>query len=182
MSNAQLYQGEIVAQGGLGYGFLRTIYKVVNNVEAIGPYGGHIDVGIKPSLSVGGGFTYNEFDYDDQWTRDTFNLDVNVNARRMNFGARVLYHFPAFNPERTNVYGGLRLGFSVWEYRFAGGLEDERYEKKVPFKLNLPSFQAVVGYRYYFLPFMGIHVEVGVGTAPYFVMTGLSLKMNRQEN
>ncbi len=177
---AQNTKGEITLSGGAGYGFISSIFKLANNVKASGPFNGHLEFCLADNASLGAAYSHQTFSYEDEWTRDTLKLQVNVNATRVNYGLRGLYHFPGGNTKST-FYGGVRLGFTVWNYSFDANLQEGQYEKNVPFRLNFPSAQLLVGYRYFFLPFVGLNAEIGVGNAPYFVHAGLTFRFNSSQ-
>ena len=183
--SAQKYKGEVVINTNSALSLVGATmrialrvadYKIEGLDTKVSPaLSGTIDVGVTDRISVGIGYFYQSAQA--SWTRFTNPLndsvyygDFSFSAYRNNYGARVLLHLG--NNDKVDPYFGFRFGYGMW--KFSGGVNDIDIIDKRKFK-NIFTLQAVFGFRYYFLPFLGVNSELAFGF-PYFLSAGLSWK------
>lgn len=191
---AQTKQFQVVVSPGLGASLGMTSLKTGLNIglkeaglnKATGSLiiNANADVGVTDRFSVGLAYTNNGFDWRDDFkkagpndtlvaTPDTIIVNAGVKIRRNNIGIRGLFHVGAGESDQHDIYGGARLGFTIWSTEIEGEVEGLP-ASGFKFPASLPSFQVLVGYRYYFTPYTAINAELAVGSAPYFANIGLS--------
>ncbi|HTB05624.1 MAG TPA: hypothetical protein VK806_01640 [Bacteroidia bacterium] len=177
---AQNNQGEFVASAGVGYSLIFSLLNYgLNN-------GANVSTSITPAISVAGDYSINGrfslglgIGYQSMKTGVTnyndsangyYNQSFNISLSRLNIGIRPLFHFGS-NPN-VDFYLGFRVGVSIWS--FSSTSTDPNYNAP-GLRGTLPSFQALMGFKGYFSPVVGAHIEVAVGT-PYFLEAGLSFR------
>lgn len=143
---------------------------------------GNLDVGVLDGFSLGLGYTTNHFEWNDDFkqalndtiaaTPDSIIVNAGVSMKRHNFGIRALYHLNS-SGGKHDFYGGGRLGLTIWKTEINADVTEVPLSG-FKFPATLPSIQLLVGYRYFFTPYTGINIELGAGTAPYFINAGLS--------
>lgn len=183
---AQNQQGEFVASAGGGYSL---IFAVLNS---LGSYSNNVtggtitsigipeinatgDYALSSRFSLGLGIGYQSGGFTVKGFSDSSNGLVNQSATidisRLNIGIRPIFHFGS-NPD-VDFYMGFRVGVSIWNVGLTS--TDPNFNFLGKFTGTLPSFQALLGFKGYFSPVVGAHIEVAVGT-PYFVEAGLSFR------
>lgn len=188
-ANAQRAQNEVVISAGLGYSISQALLKGalnaslkaadLNEVKAIPIINGMVDYGVTENFSIGGAYSFHQWNWQDEYT-DSLGVTTagNVNIARHNIGGRGLFHFGS--NEKVDMYAGARVGYSLWRLK----ADAVNTEGESASEFNAPSgifsVQALFGARAYFNDFIGANVEIGVGTAPYFVAGGLSFRINGQ--
>lgn len=188
---AQKSQGEIVVTTGVGSSLSLNILKTAANqklksrglekIDATPIYNATLDYGITEKFSLGGAYSYNKMTWTDEYSStDTLiqALDTtkgDVLFVRNNISIRGLYHFG--NMESLDIYGGARIGMSIW--KLSATVENDNLESasNFSFPATLPSILVMVGARKYFGDFFGVHLELGLGTSPYFITGGINIKI-----
>lgn len=200
---AQQALGEVVINGGIaysptfngafeGYGSYpieTTIEESQNFHEGLTSftcssvtpnYGGTIDVGITKWMSIGfAASTQNEVV---NWTIYNQPPGVIYNSdqlTRTNLAARLSFHFSSNSTNKNfEPYCGLRIGKSFWT--------------DIPFNTNknqysgtyfittsstvVNSCQIFGGIRRYLNDYIGLHIEIGIGS-PYLLEAGLTIRI-----
>lgn len=187
-ANAQRAQNEVVITAGLGYsvsmslikGAINTGLKAadLNQIKAIPLINGMVDYGVNENFSIGGAYTFHQWDWEDQYT-DTLGVTTmgHVNVARHNVGARGLFHFGS--NDNIDMYAGARVGYSLWRIATDGSNSNGESASDFTAPSAVFSAQALFGARAYFNDFIGANVEIGLGTAPYFIAGGLSFRIGQ---
>lgn len=185
--SAQKYKGEVVINTNMAFSLVGATMRIalkaadfkIDGLDTrVSPcFSGTIDVGVTDRISLGAGYLYQSAEA--EWKRfvvpgvfgDSLVIgDFNLTAYRNNYGIRALIHFG--NNDQFDPYFGFRLGYGVW--KVSCNVSDYEIFDKKKFR-NLVTVQAVFGFRYYFLPFLGVNGELAFGF-PYFLSAGLSWK------
>lgn len=182
---AQKYKGEVVVSTTGAFSLvgsaLRISFKVADyaieglDTRVTPGFSGIVDVGITDRISIGGAYFIQTASarwtgYTDTILDTTYYGSFDFRVQRSNFGIRALLHFGS--NDKIDPYFGFRVGFSSWKFNASVSnieLIDKRYFRKGP------TFQAIFGVRYYFLPFMGANVEMAFGF-PYFMSAGVCFR------
>jgi hypothetical protein len=156
------------------------------NCSSISPnLGGTIDIGILKWISAGLAASY-QGEVLSWGVLSNQPLNFSDKITRINLSGRILFHLP-MKSTHFDFYTGIRSGASFWH-------DIESSSNIVPpgfyggyfltkSNLTVPSFQFLLGLRYYPIKWLGIHVELGFGS-PYLVEGGLSFRINthKEEN
>jgi len=154
-------QGDVVLQGGVGFGMLGWYGSVViPPVSAAIEYGFHDVISAGPTVAYGQtrdyyGYSYYGWEYSYTYTA---------------VGVRACFHplsfpdFPEFPlSDKIDLYGGGVVGAVLVSYTVEepiGYMGDPiRYQTRG----NYPLFGAFVGGRYYFVPHLAAVLEMGAG-------------------
>lgn len=185
-ANAQRAQNEVVVTAGVGYSLSMALLKGVvntslraadlNEVKAIPILNGMVDYGVTENFSVGGAYSFHQWNWQDEYT-DTAGVTTigNVNIARHNIGARGLFHFGS--NDNIDMYAGARVGYSLWRLKADAANTEGESASEFDAPSGIFTAQALFGARAYFNEIIGANVEVGVGTAPYFIAGGLSFRI-----
>ena len=126
----------------------------------------NLDFHISEKFSFGFGTEFQTV----QITDNNFGVTETISS----FGGslRPLYHF--VSKEYFNFYAGVKAGFEFYTSDLSkGNTGYERYE-------NTPDSDligmVITGFNTYFTDEIGMHLEAGVGTQPYYLSIGLSLR------
>lgn len=191
-SFAQREKNQLVVTAGAGYSigmaFLKGVLNTglatagLSDVKATPVINGMVDFGITDVFSLGAAYSYNNFGWTDSYTSlDTATSTPIVNygdvsLARHNVAGRALFHFG--QSDKTDMYAGARLGTSIWKAKYAYvSTSGETAGSEFDMPTGLLSVQALFGFRTYFNDFLGVNLEVGIGTSPYFVAGGLVFKI-----
>lgn len=185
-ASAQREQNEVVITTGVGYSIGMALFKGVlntalresnlNEIRGTPIINGMVDYGINENFSIGGAVSFHQWNWDDRYT-DTSGVTTtgSVSASRANIGLRGLFHFGS--NERMDMYAGARIGYSLW--RTKSNFSDSNGQSASDFSAPAGIFgaQALFGMRAYFNEVIGANIEIGIGTAPYFLSGGLSFRI-----
>ena len=185
-AKAQNQQGEITVNAGAGYSLIFAIIDPLvkasitsGNVTSNAPpvFNGTVDYAFNSWFSLGIGIGYqsitvniNNFT-DSNNTPYLYNQNASASVSRLNIGLRPCFHLGK-NPN-VDPYFGLKVGVSIWSFALTS--TDPNYNLPLPYSGTVPAFQAFFGLKGYFLPFMGAHFEIAVGS-PYFIEAGLNFR------
>lgn len=186
-ANAQRAENEVVVSAGLGYSLSMALLKGsinlglresgLNEIKAIPIINGMVDYGITENFSVGGAYSFHQWNWQDEYT-DSVGVTTagNVNIARHNVGARGLFHFGS--NEKVDMYAGARVGYSLWRLKADAANTEGESASEFRAPGGIFTAQALFGARAYFNSVIGANVEIGLGTAPYFIQGGLSFRLN----
>lgn len=185
-ANAQRAQNEVVITAGVGYSLGLSILKTginaslttagLNKMKTVPIINGMVDYGITENFSIGGAYSFHQWNWQDQYTDSVGVTTIgNVNVARHNVGARGLFHFGS--NDNVDMYAGARIGYSLWRLKADAANTEGESASEFAAPSGIFTAQALFGARAYFNEFIGANVEVGVGTAPYFVAGGLSFRI-----
>jgi hypothetical protein len=132
-----------------------------------------VDLGLSNKFSLGIGAAYQSAtasfsNYTNSVTNEVENFTETV--QRTSIGIRGLFH--SGTNSKFDPYAGFRLGISMWSI---GNNSNDPNFSGYDLKGTLPCFQFLAGFRYYFSPIVGFHMEGGIGT-PYLIEAGVSVK------
>ena len=152
----------------IGTGTANISYTSTPGIQAT------VDYGINKWFSLGVAGYYQSFngtipDYNDGIT--TFD-EAKISIQRYNVGLRPLFHYG--NQPQLDMYSGLRLGYTGWEFA-----SDELSEadldairlSRAGFRVQLIAF----GIRGYFNEWLGLGMEVALGS-PHYLMGGVNIR------
>lgn len=183
---SQKEQNQVVITAGVGYSLGLAALKALANtglrnndleeIKSTPLINGMVDYGITDNFSIGAAYTFHKWTWTDQYT-DTSGVMTTgkATAQRQNIAGRALFHFG--NADNMDMYAGARLGTSLW--KFTAESNDSQGNSASDFSVpsGVFSVQALFGVRAYFNEFIGANFEVGLGTAPYFIAGGISVKI-----
>ena len=146
--------------------------------------GGAIDFGLTSNFSVGLATNYQSEIV--SWTPAS-NSNIGTlypcsdKITRANMAIRFLYQV---KPHKNfNTYFGIRCGISYWHDMPSPDnnltisyLNISPYFITAP-DITVPSFQVLLGLRFYPIKFVGIHFEIGLGS-PYLFEGGITFRIN----
>jgi hypothetical protein len=154
--------------------------------------GGALDVGITEYFSMGVAGSYQSETVN--WSPEYGNSGQTTwpysdKITRINYALRFLGHCPEdWVGKYIDVYAGIRMGESRWQdipsqsninlpptISYFNGQTTVYFINK-PNEV-VPSFQALVGLRFFPIYNLGIHIELGLGS-PYLAQTGLTFRIN----
>lgn len=191
--------------GNLGFSTVGTFIDVFDNnnlndfeleIEDYGEFSGfftgrslpafqvNYDYGIKNWLSVGGGVSYQNLNFnianlsynDDNGNRENVS-ELSVTTNRINISGRVLFHYG--NKGKLDLYSGIRLGVTNWLTNLSATnqtVEDD-LEANIPYFGILPAAQIIpFGLRAYFGENWGANFETGLGS-PHFLALGVNYRL-----
>lgn len=187
---AQTETGQIVSNTGVGYStmfgiIIPSIVGVGNTLNSalsgtpetetwssIPAISETVDFGITPhfSLGIAAGYqsgTASYANYINTATSQPENFTETFS--RLNLGGRMLFHF---GNDKFDGYTGLRIGVSLWNVN--NNSNDPAFSNAKG-SGSLPSFQDLFGFRFYFTPSIGMHLEFAIGT-PYLLEGGVTFK------
>ena len=184
-SYGQKYRGEVVVNTNAAFSLVGSILRISFKSLDYGIEGldtkvspalsGTADVGITDRISIG--FGYFHQDARAEWTRFTDPVtdslyigSFSMKASRTNYGLRAFLHFG--NNDDIDPYFGFRVGYVQW--KISTSVNDFELFDAKKFSGGV-TFQALFGFRYYFLPFLGVNGELAFGF-PYFLSAGISWK------
>lgn len=185
-ANAQREQNEVVITGGVGYSLGMAIVKGavnlglresnLNEIKGTPIINGMVDYGLTENFSLGGAYTFHQWSWEDQYT-DTLGVTTmgNVSAARHNIGMRGLFHFGS--NDKVDMYAGARIGYSLWRFKADASNSEGESASEFNAPAGIFTAQALFGARAYFNEIIGANIEIGLGTAPYFIAGGLSFRI-----
>jgi len=134
---------------------------------------GSYDYGVSDIFSVGVAASYQSFTEQYSSTKyASFLLEptFKVVTTRTNIAVRPLFHIS--NTDKFDLYGGLRIGYTIWEHN----VSTDKIKVEFPsFEQDGFALQALLGMRYFFGDFIGVGLELSIGS-PYFTMAGVNFK------
>lgn len=108
----------------------------------------------------------------------------------LNLGLRALYYFEGRNSSALDYYLGGRIDLSVWNEKDSWiNSSNNQYIPIIissPDNLSRPdnlqlSLSFYGGVRYFFLPALGMHAEIGFGLgSPYYAEFGIIVRLNHK--
>ncbi|MBC8155615.1 MAG: hypothetical protein H7Z72_22230 [Bacteroidetes bacterium] len=125
-------------------------------------FGGSLDFGVAPNITVGAQVAYRSFDYGF--------TGFNGNVSYLYLAARGSYHFNELlnlSTDKADLYAGIGLGYQNVSYSDSFGAGFNTFGSGIFVPLHL-------GGRYFFNEKLGGFVEVGDGIAP--LLLGVTLK------
>ncbi|HXP50354.1 MAG TPA: hypothetical protein VN922_10385 [Bacteroidia bacterium] len=128
-------------------------------------YNATIDYGVQYNITLGIAGAYQSVNYTDDSPAFAYTHKLTVS----NFSVRVLYNL--FNSRSVEVYSGLRFGSSF--------TKDDAISYKnqsTVTKSTTITGQGLIGLRLLW-DFIGLHLEAGLGNAPYYVEGGLTFRI-----
>jgi len=165
-------------------------YPCYKSVSYSNNKGGFVDVRFKWNLSVGIAASYQEATM--EWTPGAPGPDspdgyvFSDNVSRTNVALRVLYH-PPLRSKHFDIYYGIRYGKSYWHdtpsdtntvvYTTGNGKVSNTSYFLQNQNMVVPSFQMLMGMRFYFADFFALHLEAGIGS-PYLIEGGITFRLN----
>lgn len=140
---------------------------------------GSYDIGLGKIFSLGLSYSHQSFRYyyDGYSPSRAENVRYTDKFTRTNYGLRALFHFG--KKESTDVYAGVRLGYTVWGTSTNNENIGHKPQDIVPWALRVNyknthyTGQAIFGLRYFFNDHIGINGEISVGP-PGLFMLGLN--------
>jgi hypothetical protein len=155
----------------------------VKDTRSSAAYTGYIEFRPRHFFSFGlaGGTQYVEQTVTDfSYTVDDKNYFIQAfdyRVVRTNLGIYAGIHY--VNQSNLDLYSNVRTGLSIFSIQL--NINDEvllnELVKRAKFALSTPALQmTLIGVRYYPIPYLGLHVEAGLG-APAFLMGGLSFRI-----
>jgi len=143
-------------------------------------YSAGVDYAVTADYSLGIGITNqkstiqvtNWYDY-----QNYIYENVTETINRLNVRVRGLYHWGYTGDYHWEEYAGAAIGYSKWSDHNSATYPGD-FPNDAPYKrsTDLPSFQGIFGVRGYFIPNLGIHLELAIGS-PYCADLGLSLRL-----
>ena len=118
------------------------------------------------------GLEYDDYTYYDGNTVVNGNVDI----KRYNFGARILFHY--LNSGNIDLFSGLRGGFTNWDITENYVCSEEySYEEVLDFKTGINFAPQIIlcGLRGYFNSNFGANIELCIG-APCFYSMGVNYR------
>ncbi|MBN8702918.1 MAG: hypothetical protein J0M08_07625 [Bacteroidetes bacterium] len=179
---AQKEKGDIVVTGGASFSLVGLLANLAK--ESVNTSGSSASISVTPgmnvmldygvakvfSLGVAASYQsltskYSDY-YDDNGYYFVGNFKTTIS--RTNIGVRPLFHFGGTS-ENLDMYAGGRISYTLWSVT-----GDNTGEFINQFN-SRPTFQALVGMRYFFTQNIGFNLEGAIGS-PYYAMMGLNLK------
>jgi hypothetical protein len=141
--------------------------------------GSTIDFGISNKCSLGIASNYQNETVN--WSPSNQIIsNYSDNITRFNVALRFLYHLNTEN-KHFDPYIGIRSGISIWHDSPSSNNFTGSSIIPITFIIHpnsiVPSFQVLYGMRFYLNHFIGIHIEVAVGS-PYLIEGGLTFRIN----
>jgi len=184
-ATAQVEQGSIIIDPY--YGFPNFGKKFADllvgdsstnvNITGIGPAGLRAEYLVADNFGVGFDFIYNsvgvEYDYTDYDTngfQQTYTSKAN--QQRFRIQLRINYHF--VQTDALDAYVGFGAGTNIRRYTFESNEPNYIEPNAISGALIPVSIRVALGARYYFIPNLGLNVELGLGGP--VISGGISLK------
>jgi hypothetical protein len=152
--------------------------------------GGTVDVGVMEYFSIGIASSYQSEVAN--WIIINRNFPLPPNSfpnsdriTRINIAVRLLAHMPVdWTSKYLDTYAGIRLGESRWhDIPSSDNMNYPYYYSQTKaYFINksdriVPSFQGIIGLRFFPIYNLGIHVEIGIGS-PYLVEGGVTFRID----
>ncbi len=136
-------------------------------IRGIGPFGGKIQymVGEKIGIGLDVFYAQSSFEYTDNYIDGTTGLPVSYNYKLVNSRPRFLLRgdFHLGDNDVVDPYFGVGLGYNAGNYKFT--TTDPFFDITAYNTRNLipVAYRLAFGTKFYFAPFLGAGVEVGLG-------------------
>lgn len=179
---AQKAEGQVVISAGVGYWMHSTSTPRLGLFQEKYIYSepvlnGMIDYGIADFFSMGVAVSHQKMSI--EWENRHYYVDtiwkmedVTEELTRLNIGIRPLIHF--IKHDNIGMYAGLRMSYSLWTYDHDSTDPEWNDDNLERTRMNI---QLLFGLRAYFSDVIGMHMEIGMGGAPYVAAMGLSFKL-----
>lgn len=184
-ASAQVEQGSIIIDPYYGYpNFGKSFADLVAgdsssnvNITGIGPCGLRAEYLVADNFGVGFDFIYNsvgvEYDYN-SWDTNGFQQTYTdkVNQQRFRIQLRINYHF--VQTDVLDAYVGFGAGSNTRRVTYTSTDPTFTEPDAISGAFIPVSVRIALGARYYFIPNLGLNMELGIGGP--VISGGLSLK------
>lgn len=176
--NAQLSQGRTIVDGYLGYSFAQSLSRtlfddlITYNSERI-RYSGLFPIGMRfehmiaDRVGMGMEVNYrsNILDFYEVQSSTLVEHTYRYEDHQFRLMGRLNYHF--VNDENVDIYGGIGAGYR--HVRRKAETTDTTTDLDWIDEIFPPvTFRLSLGFRYFFVPNMGVNFEMGIGGGTFF--------------
>jgi hypothetical protein len=184
-SDKCINQGNIIIDAYYGFPNLyASVFKALVSqggytnakVSSFGPVGGKVEYILTEKFGMGAEFNYSSI----KITESLNTTDGNGNPVTYHFTfaspafrAMVGFNFHFVNTDKIDVYGAVKTGYYSRTFSFSS---DEPGYRGLTVNNYFPvAFRLETGMRYFFIPNLGVHLNIGLGGGP-IIAAGLSGK------
>lgn len=148
--------------------------KYTSNTTPV--FGLAIDYSLIDLFSIGLAGSFQHFE--NRVSLNSFSAYTRHEVNRINLSVRSLFHIP--NKEKVDLYGGLRLGATLWRDSESASFDANNNKLSGEKQGNyvLPSFQLLIGVKVYLIDNLALNAELAIGS-PYFLAIGLAYTFSR---
>ncbi|MBD3637153.1 MAG: outer membrane beta-barrel protein [Crocinitomicaceae bacterium] len=186
-ATAQVEEGTFIIDPYVGAPTANVWWKSFENetdFRAVGGpvgYGGRLEYMVADNFGVGLDVNFAKTGYEytceqcgdwDTTTQMYTDETIGYEANKLRIMIRLNYHF--VQTEAVDVYTGVGVGYKyVKRTAYIDGDVDASYSYP---SLIPVAFRAALGMRYYFIPMLGLHLELGIGGGQ-IMEAGISVKI-----